>query len=33
MDKGKVYRNIYEMINNGLFLEKYIELTKKCCLK
>ena len=28
MNKEKVYQNIYEMINNGLFLDKYIELTE-----
>lgn len=27
MNKEKVYRNIFEMINNGLFFEKYVELT------
>ena len=28
MDKEKVYKNIYIMINDGLFLEKYMELTE-----
>ena len=28
MDKEKVYKNIYIMINGGLFLEKYMELTE-----
>ena len=27
IDKEKIYENIYKMINDGFFLEKYIELT------
>jgi len=32
MNKQKVYENIYKMINDGLFLNKYIELTKDISL-
>ena len=32
MDKGIIYNNIFEMINDGFFLNKYVEMTKDIVL-